>query len=371
MKIGFVMKKMLAIIGVAALFCGCSNDAPKKALPPIRVEVGEVVQKNTPLYIETFGNVYETSLVQIRPQAQGILLKAEVKQGEFIEEGALLYEIDPRPYQAALDQAKATLLKDEANLEIAKVTVKRNEDLLKKDYISKLTFEQYQANVKAAEGQVEADKAAVETAKINLSYTKIYAPISGKVSLYNVYPGNLVVVNDPNALIEIRQITPVDIRFTLSQRDFEELQKNSALGDLDFQVFLPFDETKMFSGKVYFYDNHLDLQTGTILMKGHIANEDHILWPGEYVRVRVIIKILDNAVLAPFSSIQIGQKGNYVYVVQADKTVKVADVVTGQKTDSMVVVKSGLKPGDKVVTNGQVNLREGAKITIIGEEEKK
>lgn len=347
------------------LLAGCSKPAPKRELPPVRVEVNEVVQKDIPLFIETIGNVYETSLVQIRPQAQGILLKASVEQGQIVQEGDLLFEIDPKSYQAALDQAKANLMRDQALLEIAQITVKRNADLLKKDFISKLAYEQYEANVKQAEGQVEADKAAIQTAQINLNYTKIFSPISGKVSLYNVYPGNLVVINDPNFLIEIRQITPIDVRFTLPQRDFQELQKHHEIKDLPFQVFLPSEDDKPFTGTLYFFDNHIDLNTGTLLLKGRIANEDHVLWPGEFVRVRLMLKTEENAIVAPYSAIQIGQKGHYVFLVQPDQTVKVADVVVGQRLDSVVIIQSGLKAGDKVVTNGQLNLRSGAKVEVV------
>jgi membrane fusion protein, multidrug efflux system len=344
-------------------FYSCKKEkTPEQAA--VKVEAGEVVKQSVRNFIESIGNVYESSLVQIRPQVQGILLKAYVKQGNFVKSGELLYEIDPRPYKASLDQAKATLLKDIASLDIAKRTVKRYTDVAKRDFISPLTFEQYISTSQGAKGQVAADMAALEIAKINLDYCTITSPIDGRVSLFNIYPGNLVVVNDPTALIEIRQVTPVDIRFTITQRDFQEVQKIQAKEDLKFEVLLPYENNRKFEGTLYFIDNHVDLQSGTVLLKGIILNEDLALWPGQFVRVHLFTITQEHALVVPYSAIQIGQKGSFVYVIEADETVKIVPVTTGQKFDSYIVVNSGLNLGDKIVTKGQLNLRNGAKIVI-------
>lgn len=340
----------------------CSKQENPVTQPPVRVESSVVSQKDVRNYIEAIGNVYEYSIVQIKPQVQGILLKAYVEQGSFVKKGDLLYEIDPRPYQAALDQAKATLLKDQAALELAKNTVKRYADVAAKDYISALTFEQYNTNSLAASAQVATDEASVEIAQINLDYAKITSPIDGKVSAYNIYPGNLVVVNDPTALIEIRQISPADIRFSIPQKDFQDVQKFQASGDIKFEVYLPYENDQKFKGSLYFIDNHVNLQTGMILLKGLIPNEDKTLWPGEFVRVRLFTSNQQQALVIPQPAIQIGQKGSYVYVIQPDMSVQLVYVTTGQLINSEIVITSGLKEGDKVVTNGQLNLKNGSKV---------
>lgn len=357
---------LVAWIPAACLLAlvSCSKEE-RREVPPVRVETAKVIQKDVKNYIEAIGNVYETSIVQIRPQVQGILLKAYASQGDFVQKGDLLYEIDPRPYQAALDQAEANLTKNRAALELAQSTVKRYADVAAKDYISALTFEQYNSNVKSAAAQVETDTASVEIAQINLDYSKITSPIDGKISVYNIYPGNLVVVNDPTALTEIRQITPADIRFSIPQKDFQEIQNSQkGLDEIKLEVFLPYDNDRRFQGTLYFIDNHVDLQTGMILLKGLVPNEDKILWPGEFVRVRILTSTLENALVIPLSALQTGQKGKYVYVVRPDMSVDLVYVTTGIQTDSEIVITTGLNPNDIIVTNGQLNLRNGSKVLI-------
>lgn len=358
------MRNIIVFFSLGILLVSCTSKQ-EKVVPSIRVEATEAVVQDVPIFIEAIGNIFENSIVQIRPQIQGILLKAYVEQGQFVNAGDLLYEIDPRPYQAVLDQAKATLLKDQAAVELAKSTVKRYTDLANKDFVSPLTFEQYQTNVMSTEAQVEIDKAAIESAQINLDYSKIFSPINGKISVYNIFPGNLVVVNDPNALTEIRQISPIDVRFSIPQRDFQRIQQSQSLENLKFEVTLPYDKNRKFEGYLYFVDNHVNLETGTILLKGLAANEDKILWPGEFVRVRIILETQKNAVVVPFSALQSGQRGFYAYIVQPDMSVKTVDVTVGERIDTLIVIDSGISAGDKIVTNGQLNLRNGSKVQII------
>lgn len=357
--------KVYRFIVVLMLMASCSPTPPKPAPPPVRVEVAHAEVKDIPLYVEAIGNVYEYSIVQIRPQVQGILLNAYASQGDFVKAGDLLYEIDSRSYKAILDQAKAALVKDQAAVEIAQSTLKRYGELVNKDFISKLTYEQYQTNLASAEAQVAIDKAAIESAQINFDYCKIFSPIEGKLSVFNIYPGNLVTVNDPNALTEIRQINPIEVRFSIPQRDFQELQKIQSSNNLKFEAFLPFEDNRKFEGEVFFVDNHVDLSTGTILIKGIIPNQEKILWPGEFVRVKVLLKMMPNTVVIPFAAIQTGQEGDYVYVVDAEMTAKAVKVTVGEKIDDAIAIYSGLNANDVVVTNGQLNLGSGSKVIIV------
>lgn len=347
------------------LLVGCHPQDSHVVSPLIKVEVTEVEEREVQNYIEAIGNVYESSIVEIRPQVQGILLKAYVAQGALVEKGDLLYEIDPRPYQATLEEAKATLLKDQASLELAQNTVNRYTEVAKKDFISPLTFEQYQSNVKTGEAQVAVDQASIRLARINLGYCKVFAPISGKIGVYNIYPGNLVVVNDSQAIVEIRKISPVDIRFTIPQKDFQEIQQISSKENLKLKVLLPYQEDRAFDGTLYFIDNHIDLQSGTILLKGSVPNETHDLWPGEFVRVRVYTKLDPHALVIPLSALQTGQDGYFVYRINEDQAERVS-VKIGQKAHEQVVVTEGLNRGDKVVTKGQLNIHSGSKVTWEG-----
>lgn len=347
------------------LLTSCSTQQSKPQPPSARVEVDKAHIEDIPIYIEAIGNIHESAIVQIRPQVQGIILNSYVVQEGFVQAGDLLYEIDPRPYQAVLDQAKATLLKDEAAVELAKSTLKRYQDLVNKDFISKLTYEQYKTNVDSAEAQVQIDKAAIDSAQINLGYCRIISPINGKLSISNIDPGNLVLVNDVNALIEIRQITPIQVRFSIPQRDFQEIQRYQEIENLKLRITLPFDNNREFIGILSAIDNHIDLKTGTILLKGIISNEERVLWPGEFVKVRMILKTRPNTVVIPFAALQVGQNGKYVYKWESDETVRAVTVETGEKVGESVVIYSGLNEGDVVVTNGQLNLANGSKVQIV------
>lgn len=363
------VRKRLHLLILMLLVCttpACSKkEQPVKKYP---ILVAPVVQQDTPIFIESVGNVYSLQTVEIRPQVGGIVLEANVKQGQYVKKGDQLYRIDPRPYQAALDQAKGTLLKDQAALELAQITTKRYETLAQKDFISKLNFEQYQINVKSAEGQVLTDKAAVEAAELNLSWTTVLAPIDGKISQYNIDPGNLVVPNDANALTNLRSIHPADIHFNINQKDYIAVQRAMREGQLKFEIFMPQISENVRQGKIYFYDNHLDLNTGTILIKGLVPNEDEYYWPGEFVRVRLQLRMEYNALLIPEEALQYGQEGSYVYVFKPEtSSVEYRLVTKGERVGKLLLIEKGLKPGEQVVTLGQVNLRPNSQVYLAKE----
>lgn len=363
------MKNINLIIFVLLLVLG---GCAKKETPEIKypITIGQVVQRDVPIFIESIGNVFSLYTVEIRPQVGGIVLEANVKQGQYVKKGDQLYKIDPRPFQASLDQAKGTLLKDVAALELAEITAKRYGILAEKDFISKLNFEQYQSNVKAAQGQVLNDQALVELAQINLGWTTVLAPIDGKISQFNIDPGNLVVANDANALTDLRSVTPADIRFNINQTDFLAVQKAIMERQLKFEVYMPQAPDKIREGHIYFYDNHLDLNTGTILIKGIVPNEDEYFWPGEFVRIRLQLYVQPQALLVPEEAVQVGQDGPFVFVFQPEtSTVDYRPVVRGEKIGKMFLIEKGVTAGEQVVTRGQVNLRPHAKVYLA--EEKK
>lgn len=344
---------------------GCKKDNHKIEERFFPVTIAEVQQRDVPISIEAIGNVYSLQIVQLRPQVGGIITKAFVEQGQYVKKDDPLYQIDPRPYKDNLDVSKATLAKDTASLKFAQIRVERYSDLVKKDYFSKLNFDQYTTEVDAAKGQVQIDEANVALAELNLEWSTVLSPIDGKISQFNIDPGNLVVANDPTALTDIRQITPADIRFNITQKDFIAVQKAKQEGSLKFEVILPQKVDQPRTGQIYFIDNHLDLSTGTILIKGTVDNEDEQFWPGEFIRVRLNLGTYPKALLVPEEAVQVGQTGSFVYVYLPDTgRVEYRSVVKGEKVGQEVIIMNGIQRNEKVVTKGQVNLRNGSKVSL-------
>lgn len=349
-----------------ALLClsGCKS-APAPQEPSYPITIGEAIQKDTPVFIETIGNIYTLSIVQVRPQVGGIVLKAYVDQGQYVKAGDPLFMIDPRPYQAQLDSAKGTLIRDQATLEFSQIRLIRYKDLVSKDYFAKINYEQFVTEAESAKGQVLIDVASVDLAEINLGWCTPLSPIDGKISQYNIYPGNLVIANDPNFLVDIRQIDPADVRFTVNQKDFVKVQEAMQKGLLKFEVILPQKTQQPRKGKIYFVDNHIDLTTGTILIKGTVPNADEFFWPGEFVRVRLELKVLPEAILVPEEAVQIGQAGPFVYVYNPETSrVKYRPVAKGEHSNNMIVIENGIAKGEKVVLKGQINLKPDAKVFL-------
>lgn len=351
-----------SILILIATSCGNKSKSHERVYP---VKLGDVEQKDVPIYIESIGNVFSLQTVQIRPQVSGLVVEAYVQQGQYVKKGDPLYKIDTRPYQAALDRAKGVLEKDLATLEFSKIQLERNKQLAEKDYISKLTYEQYRSQVEINKGQVESDKADVALAELNLSWCIPTSPIDGKISQYNIDPGNLVVANDANALTNIRQISPADIRFNINQNDYVKVQKAMQKGSLKFEAILPQDKKTPREGMIYFVDNHIDPSTGTILLKGTVPNEDEMFWPGEFIRVLLQLRIEKQAILVPEQAVKIGQEGPFIYVYKPDtSTAEYRKVVKGNSIDGKFIIQSGVKLGEKVIVEGQNNLMPGTKVSL-------
>lgn len=348
-----------------ALFVGGCHEPPHMPERVFPVKVGEVIQRDTPIYFEIIGNVLAPRIVEVRPQITGLLIQAHIEQGQDVTEGQLLYSIDPAPFKAALDKTKAVLSKDQAQLAFSKKKVERYETLKEKEYVSALNYEQFQTDVQTIAAQVASDQADVDTATINLDYTAIHAPMSGRISQFNIDPGNLVSPTNTTALTEIRQIDPIDIQFAISQADFQRLQARFARGEMSFDVLVPELKEPLTGGAVYFVDNHISLTTGTVLIKGRINNQTRKLWPGIFVRVRLLLSTKPNALLVPVSAVQYGQQGPYVYVVKADKTVELRKVTLGETVDNLLMIDEGVSPKEIVVTDGQLNLRPGVTIQVM------
>lgn len=353
------------LIFVSLIFLNsCKSKEKTKQERILNVHIAEVVEKETPIYIYAVGNTQANFTIDIRSQVTGVLLKAHVKEGQNVKEGDLIYTIDPAPYEAELQKAKAQLREDQASLKLAEDKVKRYESLAEKDFISQLQFDEYVTNVELFKAKVDVDKANILDAEVNLNYCFIHAPVSGKIS-YNVLdPGNLITANSSNALTSIRQMDPMQVNFSISQRDFLKWQREHVKGEeFDF-IILDSDKKQLVKrGKVFFIDNNIDQQNGTILLKGAIENKDFALWPGEFGEVHLILKKV-NGLLIPESALQIGEDSPYVFVMNDQNIVQMKDVTVIQNLEKFLLV-TGLESGEKVVTSGQLNLRSGMKVNVI------
>lgn len=360
----------LVLYSLLLLLFSCSsheNKVTTERVVPVTIET--VQRKNVPVYLESIGVVTSPRIVAIRPQVGGKVLAAHVDPGDMVKEGDLLFTIDPRSYQAVLDKAKANLEKDKAHLEYAKKRVERYAELVKKEFVSKLLFDEYKKELAASEAQVLNDEAEVALASINLEHCRITSPLAGKISCIVVDPGNVVAANHQTPFTEIRQISPIYVDFTVPQKELQHMQRTKCREDLKIEVILPHEngdneQNDSYLGHLIFIDNHVDRQTGTILLQGVVENEEHLLFPGEFVQVRMVLREKENALVVPETAIQFGQRGPFLYVVNEELRAVPQWVALGEKVEDAYIVESGVEEGDKVVTCGHLNLAAGKKVSL-------
>lgn len=348
---------LLLMISLSLVFIGCNKKKDDQKSPP-NVMTETIQQRDVAIYIDAIGQVISPVTVNIRPQVNGKLIKAYPSQGAIVNENDLLYEIDPRPYQAILDEALAQQAHDEALLQYAEQAVERNRKVVEEDFISKISFEQYLSNANAARAQVELDKAAVLAAQINLDFCKVVAPITGKISYFNVDVGNILVIDDPNQITVIRPFSPIDILFSLPQQQFELIRAEQGdEGQWPFIATLPDSPETSFEGITYFIDNQINQDTGTILLKGRLPNLNRQLWPGEFIRIKVLYKMALEALTVPPSAVLIGRDGPYIYLLNEEGKAVVENVTVLTRTEEYIAIKSmRINAGEKVIIDGQINI---------------
>lgn len=367
-NVGLVLSQLgVYFLCLLSVLSSCQKEKPK-ATPP-NVSISIVQQRDVPVYVEAIGQVFPPVTVAVRSQVQGKLLQAFIRQGDIVEKGQILYKIDPRPYEAALEAAQAQLVHDVALLEIAQKTVERYKTVIEDDYISKLTYEQYQSNLKAAEAQVKLDEANIEAARLNVEFCTIVAPVAGKISYFEVFPGNILAAYDTQAITEIRPFNPIDVQFALSQQQFEKIRKvQGDEGIWPFSATLPENPTVSFTGKTYFIDNQVDQNTGTILLRGRFFNEKRELWPGQFIKVSVLQKMANDAFVVPPGGVLTGKNGPYLYILDDEDQAQPLDVTVVMKTNEYIAFESDkVKKGDRVIVDGQINVRPGMKVNPKGE----
>lgn len=350
----------LLITCFTVMVTGCKKKNDHQ-VPVPNVSMSTVKQMDVPIYVDAIGQVISQVTVNIRPQVNGKLIKAYFEQGAIVNEGDILYEIDPRPYQAILDQAVAQLAHDEALLQYAEQAVARNKKVVEEDFISKINFEQFLSNAAAAKAQVDLDKAAIVSAQINLDFCKVVAPISGKISYSNVDVGNILVIDDPNQITVLRPFSPIDVLFSVPQQQFEMIrQVQGDEGHWKFIATLPDKPDLSFEGTTYFIDNQIDQNTGTILLKGSLPNLTRQLWPGEFILVKILYKLVPNALTVPPSTVLMGRDGPYIYLVDKEGKAFAENVIVLTRTEEYIAIESNkVTVGDKIIVDGQINVAPG------------
>jgi multidrug efflux system membrane fusion protein len=348
----------------------CSDKKPRMAPPrAVPVKAGSVTQKTVPVQIRAIGNVEAYSSVAVKAQIGGVLDSVHFREGQDVNKGAMLFTIDPRPYEATLKQTEANLARDTAQLENARQEARRYEELVKKGYVSQSQYDQVSTNYNALEATVKADRAAVDNARLQLEYCFIRSPLAGRTGNLISYEGNLIKANADTAMVVINQIQPIYVGFSVPERELAEIKKRMAAGKLSIDVYISPEDKSPVQGLLTFVDNAVDMATGTIKLKGTFANQEKRLWPGQFVNVVVTLAEQPNAVSVPTQAVQTGQDGQYAYVIKQDQTVELRPLVVSRTFNSESIIEKGLQPGERVVTDGQLGLIQGSKVEIKGEGE--
>lgn len=354
-----------AILALIVLFAACGKKAEQKMVKPaVPVTIGAVVQKAMPVQISVIGNVEASSTVGIRAQVGGTLTGVHFTEGQDVRKGDLLFTIDPRPYEAALRQAEANVARSNAQFENARAEERRYAELATKGYVSQTQYEQVRTNAAALESTVLADRALLENAKLNLGYCTIRSLLSGRTGSLMAHEGNLIKANADTPIVTINQIQPVHVAFALPEKDLPAVKKYMAGGTLRVEAYSSKDDRNPAQGQLTFIENTVDMATGTIKLKGSFENRDRKLWPGQFVNVVITLTTQHNAVVVPTQAVQTGQTGPFVFIVKDDLSAEVRSVAVNRTSGEETVIESGLTPGERVVTDGQLRLMPGAKVEI-------
>jgi multidrug efflux system membrane fusion protein len=368
-----VRARRALVVGVVVVFAACGAyfgwhawqkheaavKTANKPLPAVPVTVADVRKGDFPIYLNGLGTVQPFDTVLVRSRVDGEVIKVGFKQGQMVKEGDMLVEIDPRPYQAAYDQAVAKKAQDEANLKNAHLNLARYNELAKKDFATRQQLDTQEATVEQLTAQIKGDQAAIDNAQTQLSYTTIRAPLTGRTGFRMVDPGNNVHASDTNGIVSVVRLQPISVVFTAPEESVAEINNALANGDVPVDA-LSSDGTRTLSrGKLLLLNNQVDQASGTIQMKARFTNENNALWPGLSVSTRLLLNTVKGAIIVPQPAIQHGPDGLFVYVVGQDNKARKQDVKVSEQNLKDALVTEGLSADQKVIVAGQSRVQNG------------
>lgn len=360
------------LLPVAGGLVGCGKGASSARGPrnhfqgpqTVPVSVATVERRNLPVYMTGLGSVTAFNTVAIKSRVDGQLVQVAFREGQEVSKGDLLAVIDPRPYQVALDQAQATLLKDQSQLKNAQLDLERYKGLAAAGVVSHQQVDTQEALSGQLQGTVGADKAAIENARLNLAYCHITAPVNGRIGLRLVDPGNMVHANDANPLLVITQLQPIAVIFTLPEDSLPAVAQHMRAGTLQVEAYSRDDQSKLATGTLLTIDNQIDQTTGTGKLKAIFDNRERDLWPNQFVNVRLLLEVRKNATVVPAAAVERGPQGTFAYVVKPNNTVEVRPVTLSLTQGNVTAIAQGVNPGEIVVTDGQDKLQNGSKVVF-------
>lgn len=332
----------------------------------VPVTIATVAEKPVPIEIQGIGTVIAATTVSVRSQITGEMTSVNFKEGDEVKAGQVLVRLDKRPLEAAVQQVQATLARDEAQAVNARAQATRYADLQQRGIATKEQVDAIVTQAATLEATLNADRAALDNAKVQLDYATIASPIDGRTGLLQIHPGNLVRANDTAPIVTVNKITPVYVSFAVPEAQLPLVKRFMAAGHLAVTAQPPDSQGAPAVGRINFIDNAVDTTTGTIKVKGTFPNTDRRLWPGQFVNVNLTLSADPRAVVVPAPAVQTGQQGTYVFVVKPDQTVELRTIAVARARGNDVVIQSGLKPGETVVTDGHIRLVPGSRVTIKG-----
>lgn len=349
-------------------FVSPAKPVSASASPAVPVVVGSVTSEDFPITYDGIGTVQAYNTVTIRARVDGTLQEVRFKEGQDVKAGDVLAIIDPRPFQASLDQAVANKAKDEAQLANAKLDLKRFVDL--RDFASRQSVDTQSTLVAQLQAAVKGDAASIENAQVQLGYTTITSPIDGRTGVRLIDPGNMIHASEGAALLVVTQMEPIFVTFTLPQEELDAVRMAETRGKVPVEAYKHDESTLLAKGELAVIDNEIDTATGTIRLKATFANKDRRLWPGEFVNARVVTETKHDATVVPAQSVQRGPSSLFVYVVKPDETVEMRPITAGGTAAGMTLVKQGLEPGERIILDGQYKVQPGVKVQPITRAEK-
>ena len=357
---------LIPVLVLLAVLCSCAGSSTKSAQAgvgpqAIPVSVAAAERRDVPVFQEGLGSVQASNTVSLKSRVDGQIVEIAFKEGQNVKQGDLLIVIDPRPYQVQLEQAQAALARDQAQLKNAQLDYDRYQGLVKEGVIAQQQFDAQKALVAQLQGTIQADQATIDNAKLQLVYTRILAPVSGRIGLRLVDIGNMVHAADTNPLLVVTQLQPIAVVFTLPEDALPNVAQHMKKGTLQVDAYSRDDITKLATGKLLTIDNQIDPTTGTGKLKAMFDNADNALWPNQFVNAHLLLETRKGTIVVPAAAIQRGPQGSaFTYVVKADKTVEVRPVKVAFNQPNVSAIDSGLSPGDLVVTDGQDKLQAGS-----------